>query len=235
MPQNMLGDKLTMGRPTDEVKSHIVKCRIGDTLYDRIKGDNMSEVIRNALDGFVTHNNYVPQKESNVPQNIDDSVTQNVVKQLQERITELEADNATKQERIAELEFLNNPDYVEQLENRIKELESQSTVLSLSYDTEIELKDTLRMIELSSSKEQVPLFLKNLHDRLESGEFQIENGKLKLGYSEVFDILNRAETKKWLSSVWEACKTKKKTYQEGLRMVFCEGAKKAVEIIYGED
>lgn len=231
----MLGDKLTMGRPTDEVKSHIVKCRIGDTLYDRIKGDNMSEVIRNALDGFVTHNNYVPQKESNVPQNIDDSVTQNVVKQLQERITELEADNTTKQERIAELEFLNNPDYVEQLENRIKELESQSTVLSLSYDTEIELKDTLRMIELSSSKEQVPLFLKNLHDRLESGEFQIENGKLKLGYSEVFDILNRAETKKWLSSVWEACDAKKKTYQEGLRMVFCEGAKKAVEIIYGED
>lgn len=234
----MLGDKLTMGRPTDEVKSHIVKCRIGDTLYDRIKGDNMSEVIRNALDTFVTQkNNYVPRNENNVPQNIDDSVTQNeqFVKQLQERITELETDNATKQERIAELEFLNNPDYVDQLENRIKELESQSTVLSLSYDTEIELKDTLRMIELSSSKEQVPLFLKNLHDRLESGEFQIENGKLKLGYTEVFEVLNRAETKKWLSSVWEACDTKQKTYQEGLRMVFCEGAKKAVEIIDGED
>ena len=220
-----------MGRPTDEVKNHIVKCRIGDTLYERIKGDNLSDAIRTALESYVTHkNNIVPQKESIVPQK-ENIVSQNDVKQLQERITELEADNVKKQERIAELEFLNNPDYVDQLENRIKELESQSTVLSLSYDTEIELKDTLRMIELSSSKEQVPLFLKNLHDRLESGEFQIENGKLKLGYTEVFEVLNRAETKKWLSSVWDACDIKQKTYQEGLRIVFCEGAKKAVEII----
>lgn len=124
---------------------------------------------------------------------------------------------------------------VEQLQERIKELESQNTVLSLSYDTEIELKDTLRMIELSSSKEQVPLFLKNLHDRLESGEFQIENGKLKLGYTEVFEVLNRAETKKWLNGVWRACELSKKTYQEGLRIVFEKGAEKAIKVITGEN
>lgn len=214
-----------MGRPTDEVKSHIVKCRIGDMLYDKIKGENMSETIRNALDSFVSHNsnvprNNVPQNESNVPQNIDDSVAQNV-KQLQERITELEADNATKQERIAELEFLNAPNEDKPLAN-------------LPYDTEIELKDTLRMIELSSSKEQVPLFLKNLHDRLESGEFQIQNGKLKLGYSEVYEAINKAETRKWLKGVWEACDSKRKTYQEGLRIVFEEGAKTAIGIIERE-
>lgn len=221
-------------RTTSDVKPNRIGIRINDDTKDKLfrlakqQDVSVSEYIREVIDS-VEHNNYsVEHKNNNVEQ-------KDTIERLQEQITELQKDNTTKQERIAELEFLYNPDYVDQLENRIKELESQSTVLSLSYDTEIELKDTLRMIELSSSKEQVPLFLKNLHDRLESGEFQIENGKLKLGYTEVFDILNRAETKKWLSSVWEACKTKKKTYQEGLRMVFCEGAKKAVEIIYGED
>lgn len=211
-----------MGRPTDEVKSHIVKCRIGDMLYDKIKGENMSETIRNALDSFVSHNgnvprNNVPQNESNVPQNIDDSVVQNDnVKQLQERITELENDNAAKQERIAELEFLNTPNEDKPLAN-------------LPYDTEIELKDTLRMIELSSSKEQVPLFLKNLHDRLESGEFQIQDGKLKLGYSEVYEVINRAETKKWLNGVWDMCKKKGLDYKAGLRSVFEEGSKVVIK------
>ena len=212
-------------RTTSDVKPNRIGIRINDDTKDKLfrlakqQDVSVSEYIREVIDS-VEHNNYsVEHKNNNVEQ-------KDTIERLQEQIT-------TKQERIAELEFLYNPDYVDQLENRIKELESQSTVLSLSYDTEIELKDTLRMIELSSSKEQVPLFLKNLHDRLESGEFQIENGKLKLGYSEVFDILNRAETKKWLSSVWEACDAKKKTYQEGLRMVFCEGAKKAVEIICG--
>ena len=217
-----------MARPTGDKKEYFIGIRVNEETKAFLDGQgSVSDYIRNLLDN-VKHNNSVKQNESNVKHN-DDSF----VKQLQERITELEAENKKKQERIAELEFLNEP--VDQLENRIKELESQNTVLSLSYDTEIELKDTLRMIELSSSKEQVPLFLKNLHDRLESGELQIENGKLKLGYTEVFEVLNRAETKKWLSSVWNACDAKRKTYQEGLRVVFCEGAKKAVEIIYGED
>lgn len=39
-----------MARPTDEVKNHIIKCRVGDELYDRIKGCNVSEVIREALE-----------------------------------------------------------------------------------------------------------------------------------------------------------------------------------------
>jgi len=40
----------TMARPTDEVKNHIIKCRVGDDLYDRIKDSNVSEVIREALE-----------------------------------------------------------------------------------------------------------------------------------------------------------------------------------------
>lgn len=176
-----------MARPTDEVKNHIVKCRIGDELYGKLKGDNISDILRNALESYVTHNNsFVPQEKDNVTQN--------------------------------------------------KVVSANVGLLSdLPFDVEIELKDTLRMVELSSSKEEVPLFLKDLHDRLESGELQIKNGKLKLGYSEVFEILNKAETKKWLKGVWEACDLRGKTYQEGLRVVFKEGAKKAIEAIYGDE
>ena len=216
-----------MSRPTEEVKNHIVKCRIGDRLYDRISGENISEVMRNALESYVTHNNSVTHKSQ------DNSVTQD----SNERIAELEADIKAKQERIRELEFLNDADYVEQLKARIRELEEytpQDVFINLSFDTEAELRDTLRMVELSSSKDDVPVFLKDLHDRLESGELQIENGRLKLGYSEIFEVLNRAETKKWLKGVWEACETRGRTYQEGLRAVFCEGSKRAVEAIYGD-
>lgn len=94
------------------------------------------------------------------------------------------------------------------------------------YDAE--LKDTLRMVELSSSKEEVPLFLKDLHDRLESGELQIKDGKLKLGYSEVFEVLNRAETKKWLKGVWNMCEEKGLDYKAGLRSVFEMGSKAVI-------
>lgn len=217
-----------MGRPTDDKKPSNLIVRVNDETKERLqreaksRGITVSEYTRGIICRNIMQNNNVLQ---------NDNVMQN---ELQKRISELEADVKKKQERIAELEFLNNPDYVDQLENRIKELESQNTVLSLSYDTEIELKDTLRMIELSSSKDDVPVFLKDLHDRLESGELQIENGKLKLGYSEIFEILNRAETKKWLKGVWEACETRGRTYQEGLRAVFCEGSKRAVEAIYGD-
>ena len=217
-----------MGRPTDDKKPSNLIVRVNDETKERLqreaksRGITVSEYTRGIICRNIMQNNNVLQ---------NDNVMQN---ELQERISELEADIKTKQERIAELEFLNNPDYVDQLENRIKELESQNTVLSLSYDTEIELKDTLRMIELSSSKDDVPVFLKDLHDRLESGELQIENGRLKLGYSEIFEVLNRAETKKWLKGVWEACETRGRTYQEGLRAVFCEGSKRAVEAIYGD-
>lgn len=209
-------------RTTSSAKPNRIGIRVDDNTKGKLfglaeqSGVSVSEYIREIIDS-VEHNNYsVEHKDNNVEQ-------KDTIERLQKQISVLQKDNTAKQERIAELEFLYN------------DKESPDTVLTLPYDTEIELKDTLRMIELSSSKEQVPLFLKNLHDRLESGEFQIENGKLKLGYTEVFEVLDRAETRKWLSSVWDACDTKKKAYQEGLRMVFCEGAKKATEIIYGED
>lgn len=124
-----------------------------------------------------------------------------------------------------------NNDIVEQLKgenDRLKEQLEDFVKSDLPFDVEIELKDTLRMVELSSSKEEVPLFLKDLHDRLESGELQIKNGKLKLGYSEVFEILNRAETKKWLKGVWNMCEEKGLDYKTGLRSVFEMGSKAVI-------
>lgn len=211
-------------RTTSSAKPNRIGIRVDDDTKGKLfglaeqSGVSVSEYIREIIDN-VEHNDYsVERKDNNVEQ-------KDTIERLQKQISELQKDNTTKQERIAELEFLNDPDHVNQLENRIKELESQNTVLNLPYDTEIELKDTLRMIELSSSKEQVPLFLKNFHDRLESGEFQIQNGKLKLGYSEVYEVINRAETKKWLKGVWDMCEEKGLDYKVGLRSVFEEGSK----------
>lgn len=205
-------------RTTSSVKPNRIGIRVDDDTKGKLfglaeqSGVSVSEYIREIIDN-VEHNNYsVERKDNDVEQ-------KDTIKRLQKQISELQKDNAAKQERIVELEFLYNDE------------ESPNTVLTLPYDTEIELKDTLRMIELSSSKEQVPLFLKDLHDRLESGEFQIQNGKLKLGYSEVYEAINKAETRKWLKGVWEACDSKRKTYQEGLRIVFEEGAKAAIGII----
>lgn len=126
---------------------------------------------------------------------------------------------------------LHNSDNVMQNNNSVMQNNSELSTEKMSdlpFDVEIELKDTLRMVELSSSKEEVPLFLKDLHDRLESGELQIENGKLKLGYSEVFEVLNRAETKKWLKGVWNMCEEKGLDYKTGLRSVFEMGSKAVI-------
>lgn len=198
-----------MGRPTDDRKPSNLIVRINDETKDELrkKADSRGITVSEYIREVIALHNL-----NNALHN-DSFVMQNITTRLEKESVE--------------------PN-VELLQERIKELESQNTVLNLSYDTEIELKDTLRMIELSSSKEQIPLFLKNLHDRLESGEFQIQDGKLKLGYSEVYEAINKAETRKWLKGVWETCDSKKKTYQEGLRIVFEEGAKKAIEIIEGE-
>lgn len=230
MPQNMLGDKLTMGRPTDEVKSHIVKCRIGDTLYDRIKGNNMSEVIRNALDTFVTQkSNYVPQNESNVPQNIDDSVAQNDnVKQLQERITELEADNATKQERIAELEFLNDADYVDQLKAKIEELNSEIAGLRFlvpEYRDEVE-----KMAEMTCG---VDNFYKSVLEKVEREEMDFNENGFELTDTEVVEALRNNEIREQLDDMRKGCEEKQVDKVKAMTRALKQGLVKVRGEIWG--
>lgn len=70
-----------MGRPTDEVKSHTVKCRIGDSLYEKIQG-NISEIMREALES------YVAQKDNSVAQN-GSNVAQNKIEELENEIVNL--------------------------------------------------------------------------------------------------------------------------------------------------
>lgn len=49
-----------MSRPTDEKKDRTIKIRIGEDLYQRIKGGNMSEIIRNALTKNPREDSFVP-------------------------------------------------------------------------------------------------------------------------------------------------------------------------------
>lgn len=60
-----------MARPTDEVKNHIIKCRIGDDLYDRIKDRNVSELIREALEKNFNNKRY----NSDTQRALDDIAT----------------------------------------------------------------------------------------------------------------------------------------------------------------
>lgn len=66
-PKNkVLYPQKTMSRPTDEKKERTIKIRISDDLYQRIKGGNMSESIRNALEcSLVPTKN--PKEDSFVP------------------------------------------------------------------------------------------------------------------------------------------------------------------------
>lgn len=96
------------------------------------------------------------------------------------------------------------------------------------------LKDTLDMVRLSVGEDNMISFVNDLHDRLESGELQIVDGKLKLGYHEIFEVLNSGEVRGWLKPVWTACEEKGRTNIEGLKAVFKHGAKLATEDIYGD-
>lgn len=80
-----------MARPTDEVKNHILKCRIGDDLYERLKGKNTSEVVREALEKYFKGNS-APRKDSFVPQNVKALEEEN--RTLKQTIEFLKADES---------------------------------------------------------------------------------------------------------------------------------------------
>lgn len=221
-----------MARPTNEVKSHIVKARIGDDLYDKLNGENVSEIIREALECYVAQkDSSVTHNDDSVSHNSDDSVTQN----LQRENEELKA-------ILSELSARVTPEASENFKN---EMYSGLKIVPVDYatqnsfdlppETEVELKDTLHMVKLSVEKESdVAAFLKDFHDKMESGEYQIVNGKLKLGYHEVFEVLGKSEVKRCLKAVWAACEEKGISYADGIEAVFKKGSPLAVNDIYGD-
>ena len=170
-----------MARPTNDAKSHKVTVRLNEEAYEKIKGENMSEIVRNILCG--------------------DNVGQN---------------NSFDGQ---------NNDYVGQ-------------DLNLSDEDYEIVRETIDMIQKSRDKDgeliDASAFLKDFHDKLESGEYDLSSGKLRLGFHEVFEVLNTSEVKKWLKPVWNACEEKGRPYTDGLRAVFKHGAKLATEDLYGD-
>lgn len=198
-----------MGRPTEEKKDKVIKIRISEDLYERLKGQNMSETIRRALDG----------------KKVGDSVPIKQYKALKERFNTLSA-------RV-------RPEAQDYWDNEIYtgvEIVPIGFVKQNFVPTELQpiLKDTLDMIRLSVGEDEMINFVKDLHDRLESGELQIVNGKLKLGYHEIFEVLNSNEVKGWLKEVWSACDDKGYSYTDGLKAVFKHGSKMAAKDLYGD-
>lgn len=210
-----------MARPTNEAKTHFVGIRLTDSEYEKL-GENKSEAIRELISGgFVKQNkeekqSFVKQNESNVKQNYE---------ALKEKFNTLST-------RV-------RPEAQDYWKNEIYtgiEVVPIGFVKQNFVPTELQpiLKDTLDMIRLSVGEDEMTNFVKDLHDRLESGELQIVDGKLKLGYHEIFEVLNSGEVKSWLKPVWVACEEKGRSNTDGLKAVLKHGAKIAVDDLYGD-
>lgn len=178
-------------------KSCRVGIRISEETRKRIEdsGKNISEYIREMLEGNVEHN-----------------VEQGEVDKLHQHIAELEGE-------IGDLKFA---------------LSLSDNSYELTEDADIALRDILQMMKVSVGEEQVADLLRHIQGAMESGEYLIEGGELKLNHSEVFDVLNTEEVSSALSRVWDACDTRGRTYQEGLKCVFLKGAEAAEADIYGD-
>lgn len=210
-----------MARPTNEAKTHFVGIRLTESEYEKL-GENKSEAIRELISGgFVKQNkeekqSFVKQNESNVKQNYE---------ALKEKFNTLST-------RV-------RPEAQDYWENEIYtgvEVVPIGFVKQNLVPTELQpvLKDTLDMIRLTVGEKEMSNFIKDLHERLESGELQIVNGKLKLGYHEIFEVLNSSEVKGWLKEVWSACDDKGYSYTDGLKAVFKHGSKMAAKDLYGD-
>ena len=207
-----------MSRPTEEVKNHIVKCRIGDRLYDRISGENISEVMRNALESYVTHNNSVTHKSQ------DNSVKDHA----DERIAKLEADIKAKQERIAELEFLNDADYVEQLKKRIEELQTEIAgmrFLTPEYRDEVE-----NMAEMTCGVER---FYKSILEKVEQSEMDFNENGFDLTDAEVVEALRNVEIREQLDDMRKGCDEKQVDRVKAMTRALKQGLIKVRGEIWG--
>ena len=149
------------------------------------------------------------------------------------RLTESEYEKLRENKSEAIRELINES-FVKQNISNVKQNDFVPTKLIEQEEINDILKDTLTMIKLSVGEEEMIEFLKDFHDRLESGELQIVNGKLKLGYHEIFEVLNSNEVKGWLKPVWIACEEKGRPNTDGLRAIFKHGAKLAIDDLYGD-
>ena len=212
-----------MARPTGDKKEYFIGIRVNEETKAFLDGQgSTSDYIRDLLDN-VKHNGYVKQNIDNVKHN-DDSF----VKQLQERITKLEADNATKQERIAELEFLNDADYVDQLKAKIEELNSEIAGLKFlvpEYRDEVE-----KMADMTCGVEN---FYKSVLEKVEREEMDFNERGFELTDTEVVEALRNNEIREQLEDMRKGCEEKQVDKVKAMTRALKQGLVKVRGEIWG--
>lgn len=222
-----------MARPTDEVKNHIVKCRIGDELYSKLTG-NVSDILRNALESYVTHNNsFVPQENSNVPQN-NDYVTQ-LLKE-NERLKEIlntlgtrvipEADKAFRNGNYTELKIVPIR-YDKILKDEIRELKAHLDFV---------LSDTTCRSEVENMAEMtcgVEKFYRSILDKVKDGEMDFNENGFDMTDMDMVEALKNDEIRKRIVDLRIGCDEKQESKVRAMTRALKIGLDKVRAEIWG--
>lgn len=229
-----------MARPTDEVKNHIVKCRIGDELYSKLTG-NVSDILRNALESYVTHNNgFVPQENSfvsqgngNVTQN-NDYVTQ--IMKENERLKEIlntlgtrvipEADKAFRNGVYTELKIVPNR-YDKILKDEIRELKAHLDFV---------LSDTTCRSEVENMAEMtcgVERFYRSILDKVKDGEMDFNENGFDMTDTDVVEALKNDEIRKRITDLRIGCDEKQESKVRAMTRALKIGLDKVRAEIWG--
>ena len=222
-----------MARPTDEVKNHIVKCRIGDELYSKLTG-NVSDILRNALESYVTHNNgFVPRENGNVTQN-NDYVTQ--IMKENERLKEIlntlgtrvipEADKAFRNGDYTELKIV-PVGYDKALKDEIGELKANlDFVLSdTSCRSEVE-----NMAEMTCGVER---FYRSILDKVKDGEMDFNENGFDMTDTDVVEALKNDEIRKRIVDLRIGCDEKQESKVRAMTRALKIGLDKVRAEIWG--
>ena len=223
-----------MARPTDEVKNHIVKCRIGDELYSKLTG-NVSDILRNALESYVTHNNsFVPQENSNVPRN-NDFVTRNIAKE-NERLRKIldtletrvipEADKAFRNGDYTELKIV-PVGYDKALKDEIRELKA---------NLDFVLSDTTCRSEVENMAEMtcgVERFYRSVLDKVKDGEMDFNENGFDMTDMDVVEALKNDEIRKRIVDLRIGCDEKQESKVRAMTRALKIGLDKVRAEIWG--
>lgn len=188
-----------MGRPTDEVKSHIVKCRIGEELYGKIKGENISEVVRTALEDYVTQ-----KKSGSVPQNKknDSSVPQK----------DIGTDNSVP---------LNNEDFVPRKEHEA-EVKKLREALGEYPDKALECVREADQI-LTFYEKDIDEFWADMLRKILTGN--LSDGTLDIGESIFSELEKDNEVSGILNNLRKLCDERDVPIEDAFKSVLIVGAK----------
>lgn len=223
-----------MARPTDEVKNHIVKCRIGDELYGKLKGDNISDILRNALESYVTHNNsFVPQENNNVTQNEDSFVTQ---KKENERLKGILNTLGTRVAPEADEDFRNGAytglmivpvGYDKALKDEIEQLKT---------NLDFVLSDSSSRGEVESMADMtcgVETFYKSILEKIKNGEMDFNENGFDLTDTDVAEALKNMEVRQRIDDLRHGCDEKQENKTKAMTRALKVGLDKVRGEIWG--